>query len=471
MTAHNASAACSLGQGLEANARIDELKKTIGLVSELIAATQIADPPSISRKSSPRRFSNVSALSIPGSTAALASPTRHTAHATAQDTGQTPMHFSSADLASVDPQSILDTSDLSRKRCASSMGGDRVIKAMKMEPQEDTLHIMPQPSAFPPNTVPSMVPFVTSNVPQEPISRPASSSGLPHNAFNVLSLQSTPPAVPGIGFSMPMSSAPLNSADFISSSPMSTTVVHSTQFPAQVQTSWPDGTTAITQRTHQHSLSASSLTNGISFQSIPSTSAGLPPLQFSSAGTFVNAPTQSHVGAGISPPIGRVSRSGSLTSNNQIAFGLPEVPPLTGALDFLQPSFAPLATKQAPHSPTSSQEGDNDFDSDCGDCSQSPESSSGNIPRFSTQVPRPIAGHSARSSAALTRKSVENLTSNHANDVPQEYRAEVDRIFFEFLNSICSNRKHVGYRRSSQLGSPRLQWMPQMSKGNRFTKL
>lgn len=27
------------------------------------------------------------------------------------------------------------------------------------------------------------------------------------------------------------------------------------------------------------------------------------------------------------------------------------------------------------------------------------------------------------------------------SDVPQEYRAEVDRIFFEYLNKICSNRK------------------------------
>ncbi|EPT06050.1 hypothetical protein FOMPIDRAFT_1104315, partial [Fomitopsis schrenkii] len=30
-------------------------------------------------------------------------------------------------------------------------------------------------------------------------------------------------------------------------------------------------------------------------------------------------------------------------------------------------------------------------------------------------------------------------SSGHANEVPQEYRAEVERIFFEFLNSICLN--------------------------------
>ena len=30
-------------------------------------------------------------------------------------------------------------------------------------------------------------------------------------------------------------------------------------------------------------------------------------------------------------------------------------------------------------------------------------------------------------------------TSGHGNEVPQEYRADVERIFFEFLNTICSN--------------------------------
>ncbi|KAH9998093.1 hypothetical protein BJV74DRAFT_768010 [Russula compacta] len=32
-----------------------------------------------------------------------------------------------------------------------------------------------------------------------------------------------------------------------------------------------------------------------------------------------------------------------------------------------------------------------------------------------------------------------NGSSSHSNEVPQEYRAEVDRIFFEFLNKTCSN--------------------------------
>lgn len=322
-----------------------------------------------------------------------------------------------------------------------------------MEPQEDILHIMSQPVAtapsFPPTAVPSLVPFVPANPPPEPASRPTSSAGLAQAAFNVLS---TTPAVPVMAFSTPATLAPTTSADFVSAS---STVVHPGHFPPSVRNSWSDGTASIPPRTHQHSLSASSLTSGISFQSIPSTSAGLSPLPFSSTGTFATASTHSRPvtvgGAGISPPIGRVSRSGSFTNNNNFAFGLPEVPPVTGALDFLHPSLSISMANLAAHSPTSSQEEEFDFDSDGGDCSQSqsPESSSGNNLRISTQtqVSRPVTVHNNRSSALLTQKSMENLPApNHANEVPQEYRAEVDRIFFEFLNIVCSNRKPTQVR-------------------------
>ena len=340
-----------------------------------------------------------------------------------------------------------------------------------MEPQEDALHIIPQPvtnpSSFPPATVPSLGSFVPLNPPPEPVPRPTSSTSLPHGALSVLSHQPTTSSVSGMGFSIPATSTPATSADFISTS---------RHFPTPVRTSWSDGTTAnIPQRTHQHSLSANSLTTGISFQSIPSTSTGLSPLPFSSTGTFATASSQSRPitvgGAGISPPIGRVSRSGSFTNNNSFAFGLPEVPPVTEALDFLQPSLSTPAAKQAVHSPASSQEGENDLDSDGGDYSHShsPESSSGNNLRISPQA-RSVAVHNSRSNMLLTQKSTENLTtSNHANEVPQEYRTEVDRIFFEFLNNTCSNRKRADANYCTA-NSRRFQWKRQMPKGNQYTK-
>ncbi|THH17536.1 hypothetical protein EW146_g3291 [Bondarzewia mesenterica] len=53
---------------------------------------------------------------------------------------------------------------------------------------------------------------------------------------------------------------------------------------------------------------------------------------------------------------------------------------------------------------------------------------------------RPSTSH--RRSLA-SHPSTENFAGmaapGHGNEVPQEYRAEVDRIFFEFLNKICSN--------------------------------
>ena len=438
-----------MGQGFEANARIDELRKTIALVSELIAATQITDPAPGSRRSSPRRFSAVSGLSIPLSTGPIA---RHPPVTAAQDAGSAVPHFSPglADASVVDAQIIPDTSDLSRKRCASSMAGDRVIKAPKMEPQEDSLHINPQPvtaspPAFPPGTMSALVPFATPNT--EPASRPTSSAGLPQTAFNVLP---TTPSIPGIAYSTPTTSAPTTAPDFVSASPLSTTVVHPTHFPPSVRSTWTDGTATIPPRTHQHSLSASSLTTGIGFQSIPNATTGLSPLPFSST-TFATACSLSRPapigGSGISPPIGRVSRSGSFTNNSSFTFGLPEVPSVSGALDFLQASISTPTGKPASYSPTSSQEGEYDCDSDGGEGSQSqsPESFSGNNPRISTQaqVSRPATIHNSHSNALLTQQSTENLaaSSNHANEVPQEYRAEVDRIFFDFLNNICSNRK------------------------------
>ncbi|KAF9246151.1 hypothetical protein BU15DRAFT_39764 [Melanogaster broomeanus] len=366
-TAQSARAACSLGQGLEANARIDELKKTIALVSQLIAATRISDPPSSSGKSSPPR---PSAVSTTGSANSVSPPSRHLVTAI-QDTDQSTMYFSASHQDSSTKDTLsLDGSDLSRKRCGSSMGGDRAIKALKREPQEDTpLHIFPSP---------------TTN----------------------------PPAFP----------------------------------PTTVPTSWSDGAPTMPQRSHQHSLSASSLSNAINYHPIPNTSAGLAPLPFSTTGTFATASSQPRSvagGAGISPPIGRVSRSGSFTNSNVNAFtfSLPEVPSVAGALDFLQPPPSTTAPHHVTNSPTSSHEGDIDVDSDGGDYSQphSPESTSGNHQKPAAQVPasRPTT---ARSHVLLTRNSTENLSmTSHGNEVPQEYRAEVDRIFFEFLNNICSN--------------------------------
>ncbi|KAG6331577.1 hypothetical protein ID866_7509, partial [Astraeus odoratus] len=459
-TAQSASAACSLGQGFEAGARIDELKKTIAMVAELIATTQIADPPSMSRTSSPRRYSGYSTV---GSKCSVSPPTRNPPASAAQDVNQSVMHFSSSgnqELGTLDVLTNGDSSDLSRKRCASSMGDDRVQKALKREPQEDTpLHVIPasvtNPPLFTPSSVPSMTDsraFSAANSPSQPASRPTSSAGVPHPTFTVLTHQPAQPSIPGMPIPLPATSTPAAPADFLTTSTMTTSVLHQSQFTptTAVGSSWPEGVTSVSQRSHQHSLSGSSFSNSVNSHSIPSTSAALGPIPFASSGSFSTSPTQPR--SGISPPIGRLSRSGSFTNNtSSFAFGLPEVPLSAGALDFLKaPPPPPVAQTYAANSPTSSQEGEMENDSDCADTtnaqSLSPGSSSGKSVRGSGQAPasRPLTAHNGRLGSLTTRPSTENVPTNvsaasHGNEVPQEYRAEVDRIFFEFLNSICSN--------------------------------
>lgn len=460
-TAQSASAACSLGQGLEAEARIDELKKTINMVSELIAATQISDPPTMSQTSSPRRYSGYSAV---GSKCSISPPARNPVVSGPQDVGQPVMQFSSSaggqESGALDVLSNGDGSDLSRKRCASSMAGDRVQKALKREPQEDTsVHFVPAPVTSAPVFSPSAVPsipdsrtgpsFASANPSSQPASRPTSSAGLSHPAFTMF--PQPQPSIPAIPIPFSATAAPPVSTDFAATSAMTTSVVHSTQFTptTTVGSSWSEGVTTVPQRNHQHTVSGSSFSNAANFHPIPSTSAALGPIIFSSTASFSTSPTQARplaAASGISPPAGRVSRSGSFTNNygNNFTFALPEVPPASGALDFLQPSaFPPVAPAQGAHSPASSQEGENGDDSDIADPasvqSPSPELPNGTSVWTTTQGQAPR--QNGRPGTLANRSSTENVPPpiSHGNEVPQEYRAEVDRIFFEFLNSICSN--------------------------------
>jgi hypothetical protein len=358
----------------------------------------------------------------------------------------------------MDVQSNGDISDMSRKRCASSMAGDRVIKAPKREPQEDTpLHIIPPPTnqpsfssaTVPPVTDPrSMTSYVPANAQSESASRPTSSIGQPSQAGFGL-IPSQPPAA-AMDFSTGVSSALPPSTEFISTSPLSTTMPHSAHFPPPptVRSSWSDGAATLPHHSHQHSLSGSSLNGAINFHTIPSTGSSLGPLSFSTTGTFPSSsqprPLTTAAGTGITPPIGRVSRSGSFTTSNvnPYTLGISKIT-TPNALDFLNSVQSSNAQPMGSHSPTSSLEGEHD-ESDIGSHSHSPAESSGVRATHHSSSSRTFTGHDIRPGPLVTRQSAENLspTSGHSNEVPQEYRAEVDRIFFEFLNSICSNCRY-----------------------------
>src|SRR6267154_686662 len=189
-TANQARADCSVGQTAHANVKVDQLKKAVALVSELIAATRLADgssPPS--DKSSPPVVSGTRASppNLSGSgTGPPYVPLLPGGDTKSQDSTGAPDHES-------------------RKRCASSMTeGDRAIKAMKMEPPDDSsqppLSSFPFSSAVGPSSAGIVnshpAPF-SSNPPSSPPSRPNSSGGLPlHLQLNVYQRPLPPTSVP-----------------------------------------------------------------------------------------------------------------------------------------------------------------------------------------------------------------------------------------------------------------------------------
>ncbi len=69
--------------------------------------------------------------------------------------------------------------------------------------------------------------------------------------------------------------------------------------------------------------------------------------------------------------------------------------------------------------------------------------------KSSAEGPMNGTAHSHAGQRRMSRTSPSNEgggSSGHGNEVPQEYRADVERVFFEFLNSICSNRTYRLFR-------------------------
>jgi hypothetical protein len=93
----------------------------------------------------------------------------------------------------------------------------------------------------------------------------------------------------------------------------------------------------------------------------------------------------------------------------------------------------------APQSPiSSSPEYDNDDDSDCGeDYAHSPPM---------TMIIKGGAVKKLNSEGSGSRpKASRRASTADANEIPQEFRSDVDRIFFEFLSNVCSNRALLFY--------------------------
>ena len=382
----------------------------------------------------------------------------------------------------MDLSTMTDSSDTSRKRCASSVAGDRVVKSMKLEPQDDSPPLqIPPSSAIPPpmvappthftypayslsSTPPSLssaneLASIPPPVPPAPLtnSRPPSSAGIPPP----LSLGIIPdPAQQVVGTMH--SAIPMDSVASLSHSPefisptSATSAAMSGIVPGSV---WPDSRATV-PRQHHHSLSAGAILNNGFVVSKPVPVAGPSTMSYT---TPMYSPTRStHLQQAplnaASATLGRASRSQSISNLHGNPFAhVPDTVPHPTMFESTQsrPSTSGRHSPR-PSSPTPEWEGEEGRDSDDegGERSQGNQYASlgqsmGDPYTESISSAEGLVNGTTRSHAGqrrMSRTSPSNeggSSSSHGNEVPQEYRSEVERIFFDFLDSICSNRTYT----------------------------
>jgi hypothetical protein len=412
--------ACAVGQHNEAGMKIEQLMQLLSLATDLVAAAPSLDSIStVPERSSPLHFT-------PSTSSTGLSPP--------EVPGLAPNQFASVDSGSIKPDAVdLQGNSESRKRCASSLpiGDDRVNKALKREPQDD-MPLNVSTTTSPPSLQPGAL-FPSSGI-HPPTVDPRSIT-----SYNPPSQPpSQPPSPPNLmpGFesrpSQPHSAPPFPQVSNTQFNPdfdrNSTTPTRTPVFPtgAGNRSSWSDGPSSLPQRQHPHSLSSGSLKE-LQGVGVPSYSKAVP---FSSPAQPLR-PTASSPAS--NPPIGRVSRTGSVSSGfvSPFAHGFPDIatqqnrPPNSDAYEQSRPS-----TGRAGHHSGDSSENDYDSDSDLEESNWSPSRGIHS---------RPDTSHDGTCQAGTDNSG--GTGSYHRDDVPQEYKEEVDRVFFEFLNKICSNCK------------------------------
>lgn len=334
---------------------------------------------------------------------------------------------------------------------------DRVLKAMKMEPSDDISQPPLSSFPFPPSVGPGPAGVVnshsvafSSNPPSSPPSRPASSGGLPlHGQLNLYQRQ-LPSSVP-IGFPPSLNVAAANGRappDF--TPPTSATHPgHVTSFGPPPEP-WAEHPAPFAS-SHRHTISGSRLNGDVDMKNII---VGGPSAFASPAAVFPSLPAAAPlaVPANVGPSsllkgASRASRSNSLSnppSGDPFAFGVPmSEATIDEWAEHRAGASRPDTGFSRSHSPISSPEDDDDHDSDTGSPSQY-RGRNGSIGEGSHQFSHPLPRRSLTNRPSpdnfSTSMGSNGSSSSHSNEVPQEYRAEVDRIFFEFLNKICSNR-------------------------------
>ncbi len=435
-TADQARADCSAGQTANAGVKIDQIKKAIAFVSDVLAATRLSDGPS-----------PPSDQSSPPVTALRASPPNVARSGTGLPLA--PL-LPNGDFQSQDVSGLSDHE--SRKRCASSMNEeDRVLKAMKIEPNDDMSQPSLSSSSFsfsgsvhpgPGAVATSHSVAFSSNPPSSPPSRPGSSGGVPmHPQLNMY--RRSLPSIP-IGF------PPLNVAAANGHAPPDFTPPASATHPpvyGHPPEQWREHPGPFAS-SHRHTLSAGHLDGDIDMKNIlmgTSSAFASPAAVFPSPPG--SAPLATPPAATVAPALlhsARASRSNSLSNqppSDQLVFGVPvSETTIDERAEYQADVSRPNTGFSRSLSPVSSPEDDDEHDSDTGSPSHS-RYRNGSISEANHQFSRTPTRR-----ALANRSSTDNFSSgmgangsNHSNEVPQEYRAEVDRIFFEFLNRTCSN--------------------------------
>jgi len=395
-----------MGQPMEANIRVEELIRTVQAVADLVASTHIVDGP--------------------------VSPTNVNRTATGYSP---PAHPPPGTNESMDyDHNVLDQfADPSRKRCASSLGPERVIKAPKLEPDDPPLHsIQPSIGVAPLHPLPTVSSVVNPSI---PALNPGPTSVVPSFGLSHPLPDPVHPPAPSLPPSQPASRPPSaggSRSNLISAGhippPLVLNQSGSSGLPPQLPpapfssppVAWADTRAPFPGRPHhQHSHSGSSIHSIVPILEPPALSYG---------NGFVSTLPSSHP-----PPVMPVS--------------MVPMPSPTHSAHIVRPSrssslsnvYLPsevhskvLSACSRPQTPIASSPDYECDDSDGEDHSHSPP--------LTTYGKNKRARVDDSGPTGSRPKNGRRTSTTDANEIPAEYKAEVDRIFFDFLANICSNR-------------------------------
>lgn len=263
---------------------------------------------------------------------------------------ENPLNFppvTTSPTSSMDLSEFLSIPDQSRKRCASELEEHRSVKAPKMEPQDDVPLSTPFVDTPLTTEISSQFPVTRITLPVVPI-QPHSTSTQPS------SRATTPPSSfsPHGPFSMAesnyaFSAAISQSVDFNPKVPPPLNNI-SSHFPG-IHSSWSD---PVLPTRHHHSLSAGAINGPHLPSSNPAVSGGMPE-QFPTPPShqIPLQPLPSAAPNAISPPIGRMSRSGSINGSFPNSYGFGYIEPFPEPAGSWPNGLGRLSGKLSAHTP------------------------------------------------------------------------------------------------------------------------